>query len=166
MDTKNAAYLLNGFFINDLDPATGADRNEIWMNAEIAVGAALSFGGLATFGVEGGIGAEINFNFNDPDRDGKVRFSEMSSNLIANSYNPMAVFDVSGLIDFFLRAYLEIDLFLFSFKEEFEFLRITLFEFDIPFEPAWCPRQRQWRYFDPQYRSQRRRPAAGQHQRW
>ena len=131
--TKNPAYLLNGFFLNDVDPATGADRNEAWISAQIFVGAALSFGGVCTVGVEGGIEATINFNLNDPDGDTKVRFSEMSSNLVANSFNPLAVFDVSGMIEFFMRAFLEINLFIFKFSAEFEFLRLTLFEFDIPF---------------------------------
>src|SRR5262249_54000287 len=70
--TGNPAFLLNGFFLNDVDPATGADRPEITFSAEIAVGAALSLG-VATVGVEGGIGANIFFNLNDPDKDTKVR---------------------------------------------------------------------------------------------
>jgi len=92
--TKNPAYLLNGFFLNDLDPATKADRPEATISVEIAVGAALSLG-IATVGVEGGITANIFFNLNDPDKDGKVRFAELASNIIANS-DPLAMFDISG----------------------------------------------------------------------
>jgi Ca2+-binding RTX toxin-like protein len=131
--TKNPAYLLNGFFLNDVDPETGADRAEAFISAEIFAGAAISLGGVATAGVEGGIEANIDFNLNDPDRDTKVRFSEISSNIVANSYNPLAMFDISGQIDFFMRAFLEVDLFLISFSEEWEFLRLTLYEFEIPF---------------------------------
>lgn len=127
--TMNPAYLLNGFFLNDLDPATGIDRAEATFMAEIAVGAALSLG-IATVGVEGGIGAKILFNLNDPNNDGKVRFAEMASNILANSGNPVAIFDVSGLVEFFLRAYIEV----LFFEASFEFARLKLFEFDIQFE--------------------------------
>jgi Ca2+-binding RTX toxin-like protein len=127
--TENPAYLLNGFFLNDVDPATGFDRPEATFSAEIAVGAALSLG-IATIGVEGGIGADIFFNLNDPDQDTKVRFAEMASNIVANDGNPLAMFDVSGLVSFFLRAYIEV----LFFEASFEFARIELFSFDIPFE--------------------------------
>jgi len=126
--TDNPAYLLNGFFLNDVDPETGFDRAEITFFAEVAVGAALSLG-VATVGVEGGISATFEFDLNDPDLDTKVRFSEISSNIIANSGNPLAMFDVSGLIEFFLRAYVEV----LFFEASFEFARLTLFEFDLGF---------------------------------
>src|SRR5207302_1961801 len=51
----------------------------------------------------------------------------------ANDFNPLSVFDISGEIDFFLRAFLKIDLFLFSLDFEYEFLWITLFKFDVTF---------------------------------
>jgi Ca2+-binding RTX toxin-like protein len=131
--SKNPATLINGFFINDLDPATGFDRPEITFSAEIAVGAALDLG-LIKAGVEGGIAATIDFNFADLDMDGKIRFDELAANLVANDFNPIAVFDVSGLIEFFLRAYVELNLGIVTITKEFEFLRLTLFEFNIPFE--------------------------------
>ena len=126
--TKNPAYLLNGFFLNDLDPVTKADRPEATISVEIAVGAALSLG-VATVGVEGGITANIFFNLNDPDKDGKVRFAELAENIIANS-DPLAMFDISGDIEFFLRAYIQV----LFFEASFEFVRLKLFTFDIPFE--------------------------------
>ena len=131
--TDNEAFLLNGFFINDVDPETGLDRPEITFNAQIGVGAGVSIG-PASFGVEGGIAAEVLFNFADLDNDTKIRFWELAANTLANDYNPLAVFDISGVVEFFLLAYIEIDLFLFSFSAEFEFARIELFSFDIDFE--------------------------------
>ncbi|HET6572537.1 MAG TPA: hypothetical protein VFG68_02965, partial [Fimbriiglobus sp.] len=131
--TKNPANLLSGFFLNDLDPATGTDRAEAFLRAQIAVGAALSLG-FASVGVEGGIEATIFFNLADLDNDGKIRFDEMGANLAANDFNPLAVFDISGLVELFMRAYFEIDLGFFSIKKTFEFARLKLFEFDIPFE--------------------------------
>jgi Ca2+-binding RTX toxin-like protein len=128
----NAAYLLNGFFINDLDPATGQDRAEAFLSAQITVGAGLSLG-LIKAGVEGGIQATILFNFADLDRDGKIRFDELAANILANSNNPLAVFDISGMIQFFLRAFVEINLILTKIELEFEFARVTLFEFESDF---------------------------------
>jgi Ca2+-binding RTX toxin-like protein len=127
--TENPAYLLNGFFLNDVDPATGFDRPEAIFNAEIAVGAALSLG-IATVGVEGGISATIFFNLDDPDDDGKVRFAELAANIAANDGNPIAMFNIDGLIEFFLRAYVEV----LFFSAEFEFARLKLFEFSDNFE--------------------------------
>jgi hypothetical protein len=126
--TKNPAYLLNGFFLNDLDPVTKADRPEATFSASIAVGAALSLG-VATVGVEGGITANIFFNLNDPDHDGKVRFEELASNILANGGDPLAMFDISGDIEFFLRAYIQV----LFFEASFEFVRLKLFSFEIPF---------------------------------
>jgi hypothetical protein len=94
------------------------------------VGAALSLGIRDEIGVEGGIGADIFFNLNDPDQDTKVRFAELASNIVANDGNPLAMFDISGVIEFFLRAYIEV----LFFEASFEFARIELFSFDIPFE--------------------------------
>jgi len=131
--THNAANLINGFFLNDLDPVTGFDRPEAELNAEIAVGAGLSLG-FITAGVEGGIGADIDFNLADLNNDGKVRFDELAGNIVANSFNPLAIFDIGGKFDLFLRAFYEINLGLFSISDSYEFLRVTLFSFDIPFE--------------------------------
>jgi Ca2+-binding RTX toxin-like protein len=141
-DTGNPLNLINGFFISDVDFQTGEDINEAYLMGEIAAGAGLSFG-IASVGVEGGISATIDFNLNDPNRDGKVRIDEILGNIVANatSSNPMLValspiafFDVSGLFQAFLRAYLEINLLFFKFSKTWEWARITLFEYDIPFE--------------------------------
>src|SRR5207247_3311310 len=104
--THNPANLINGFFLNDLDPVTGFDRPEAVLNAEIAIGAGLSLGFISA-GVEGGIAADIDFNLSDLNADGKVRFDELAGNIVANSFNPLAIFDISGKFDLFLRAFYE-----------------------------------------------------------
>jgi Ca2+-binding RTX toxin-like protein len=129
---KNAADLIDGFFIQAIDPATGQRVPQITFNAEIAVGAALDLG-IAKAGVEGGIDATIKFFLDDLNNDGKVRLSEMAANLLYNGGNPLAVFDISGEIDFFLRAFLEIDLGFVTIHKDFEFARLKLVEFDITF---------------------------------
>lgn len=132
LKTFNPIDLLDGFFINDLDPVTKIDRPEGTIQATIAVGAAISLA-LVTAGVEGGIDFNVDFNLADLDNDGKIRFEELAANLIENSFNPLAIFDVHGLVQFFLRAYVEINLFITTITFDFEFVRLTLFEFDIDF---------------------------------
>ncbi|OLD92029.1 MAG: hypothetical protein AUG84_02425, partial [Chloroflexi bacterium 13_1_20CM_4_66_7] len=133
MASHNPVSLLNGFFISDVDPVTGVDRPEVTLHAEIAVGAAISLG-FASAGAEGGISATILFNFADLDGDGKIRFDELKSNVLANGGNPLAVFDISGVLEFFLRAYVEINLGFFSFKQTFEFVRLKLLQFNVEFK--------------------------------
>jgi hypothetical protein len=125
--SENPVHLLNSFFIDvSGDPF-------LTLGATIAVGAGVSLG-PAKFGAEGGIDATIFFEFADLDGDDKVRINEMAANLAANSFNPLAIFDISGKLEFFLRAFIEINLLFFKLEESFEFVRLTLFEFNIPFE--------------------------------
>jgi outer membrane protein OmpA-like peptidoglycan-associated protein len=127
--SENPLDLVNGFFLQDLD-ANGVDIPELTLYGGIAAGASLDVL-VASAGVEGGIDATIYFNLNDPDQDSKVRLSEMLANILLNYYNPIAVFDTSGKIDAFLRAYVEVLFGLWS--AEYEVARVTLATFNIPF---------------------------------
>jgi len=138
--SKNAASLLQGFFFDPKD-AAGNLLPVAMLHAEIAVGAALDLG-LIEAGVEGGISADIFFNWNDLNQDGKVRLDELKANVLANGGNPLAVFDITGEIDLFLRAYVTINLLFTSFTETFEFARLKLFSFAVPFNrPAFLGTQ-------------------------
>ncbi len=129
--SKNPASLLEGFFFDPKD-AQGNPLPVATLTAEIAVGAALDLV-LLKVGVEGGIRATILFNWNDLNNDGKVRLDELKANILANGGNPLAVFDITGELDLFLRAYVTIDLFITSFTLTFEFPKITLFKFSSDF---------------------------------
>ncbi len=128
--SDNPLDLVNGFFITDVD-ADGVDIPEVTLQGGIAAGASLD-AGVASAGVEGGINASILFNLNDPNQDTKVRLGEMLGNILLNDFNPLAIFDTSGRIDAFLRAYVEVLFGLWS--DEYEIGRVTLASFDIPFE--------------------------------
>jgi Ca2+-binding RTX toxin-like protein len=134
--------LLAGVFINDLDE-NGNDVPEIAFFAEIAAGAALD-AVIVSAGIEGGIRAEITLNLHDggyaspppPENlDGKLRIDEIVS-FVAN---PLCIFDVGGKLTAFLRAFVEIDLFLVSKKFAFTIVNITLLEFENLFEDACEP---------------------------
>ena len=132
----NAADLVDGFFFDTKD-AQGNPLPVATLQATIAVGAAISLV-LVSAGVEGGITATINFNWDDLNGDGKVRLKEMAANIVANGGDPLAVFDINGNIQLFLRAYVEINLFITKITLTFEFVRVTLFSFDVPFKrPAF-----------------------------
>ena len=134
--SKNAASLIDGFFFDTKD-ANGNPLPVATLTAEIAVGAAIDLA-LIKAGVEGGIRATVLFSWDDLNKDGKVRLDELKSNLLANGGDPLAVFDISGEFDLFLRAYVTIELYITSFTLTFEFPTITLFKFDVPFtRPAF-----------------------------
>ena len=126
VQSGNPGALLDGFYLIDYPEA------EATLTATIAVGAALSIV-VAKVGVEGGITATILFDLADLDHDGRVRFKEIAENLAANDFNPLAMFDISGYLEFFLRAYIEINLFITKITFSFEFARLRLFEFNIDF---------------------------------
>ena len=113
--SKNPASLIDGFFFNTHDPNDPSKLLPVaTLTAEIAVGAAIDLG-LIKAGVEGGITATINFSWDDLNKDGKVRLDEMKANILANGGDPLAVFDITGELDLFLKAYVTIDLFITSF---------------------------------------------------
>ena len=130
-DSGNPLDLLAGLFISDRANAdgTGDDTPEFTFFGEIAAGAALNIG-VASAGVEGGIDINVFFDLNDPNNDGRVRLDELLGNILINSFNPLAIFDISGKIDFFLRAYIEALGGLWS--AEYEIARGTIFEFAGP----------------------------------
>ncbi len=133
LKTDNPGELINGFFVSDIDFGTGEDVVEAWLRGSIAAGASLDLV-LAEAGVEGGISTGIDFNLSDLNNDGKVRFSEMGANLEYNDSNPLAVFDISGTIDWFFRAFVEVDLLFFQFEDSMNLGSGNIYSFDIPFD--------------------------------
>ncbi|MAI42904.1 MAG: hypothetical protein CMP95_10625, partial [Gammaproteobacteria bacterium] len=147
----NAGTLLDGFYLSDLDAAGVRDIPEIQFRMEVGAEASVGIGGLVKAGVQGGISATVDLNLNDQDvnapnggdgaHDGKVRADELLSNLAPN---PLCVFDMSGALDMFLRAFLWVGLDLgFSrvtiFNKTFEFLRVRLLDFEVSCEPPTPP---------------------------
>ena len=136
LSSGNAASLIDGFFFDTKD-SKGNKLPVATLTAEIAVGAAIDLG-LIKAGVEGGITATVLFNWDDLNGDGKVRLDELKSNILANGGDPLAVFDISGEFDLFLKAYVTIDLFITSFTLSYTFPTIKLFSFDVDFtRPAF-----------------------------
>jgi Ca2+-binding RTX toxin-like protein len=101
-ETGDPADLLDGFYV--ADTVNGVDVVELSVYGEIGLRASLldSFAPIVRAGASGALRATINFNLNDPDNDGKVRWDELARNL---DLGPIYIFDTSGRIDFELRAW-------------------------------------------------------------
>jgi Ca2+-binding RTX toxin-like protein len=135
---SNPLDLLSGLFISDTDNPDGSfgtDVPELKLWGGIGVGAELNLG-IASAGAMADITITFNFDLYDPDRDGKVRITELVNTFLhevrsGNADAPLSIFDISGDIAFQLSAYIEI----FFAKFDFEITpRIVIWEFDIPFE--------------------------------
>ena len=130
IDGGNAAALLDGIFIDDLD-AQGNDVNELEFFGRVWAGASVDLV-IISAGVKGGIELTFGLNLNDsPDPDGKLRIDEILDKL----QNPICLFDVNGRIEAFLAVFVKIDLFFFTEEYSFELVRITLLEWSASCEP-------------------------------
>jgi Ca2+-binding RTX toxin-like protein len=126
--------LADGIFIDDLD-AAGNDVDEIKLTFVVTLGASVSIS-IFKVGLYGGVGLTIGFDLVDPDNDGKLYIDEIEQ----FKDNPICLFRVRGLLDFFFGFFVEIDLKLWSKRWEYELFRlkppITLFEVECQrFEP-------------------------------
>ncbi|MEO8289743.1 MAG: CARDB domain-containing protein [Gaiellaceae bacterium] len=123
--------LFYGVFLDDLDSG-GRDVPEIQLFAEGSVGVALDLV-IVSAGIEGGIRATIDMNLHDgpwPPAtspgvvDGKIRIDEILSRI----GNPICLFDVSGKLEAFIRAFVKIGIGPFSKKFDFTIVKITLLD--------------------------------------
>lgn len=119
---KDYGRLLNGFYVADKDES-GYDVNELSFYGGLTASAELNAGISA--GVGGGVGINVGFNLYDPNKDGKVRLSEMAQ--IIKEDGLFGLFDVNGKITAKLYAY--VDLFFYTKKWNITG-DITLFKFD------------------------------------
>ncbi len=129
------AVIANGFFVSDrvnVD-GTGDDVREVEFYGGLAAYAAVSVA-VAEMGVGGGLKATIGLDLNDPDSDGKVYWQEIVGQLEQGS-----LVNVSGELTAFLRAYLTIDLGLFSKTWEKNFAETELASFSYNPAPGATP---------------------------
>ena len=94
-----------------------------------------------------------------------MRFDELKANLLANGYYPLAVFDITGELDLFLRAYVEINLFITKITLTFEFARLKLFDFSADFtRPSYLGTE-SGGVLDPRRRAELEEPHPGRPRR-
>jgi Ca2+-binding RTX toxin-like protein len=114
-DFQNPLDLLQGFFIYDDNPfggLEGVDVPEVVVTGEISAAAELNVV-VASAGVGGGITATIEFDFNDPNDDLRIRIDELLGNLylgideLGFPLGVIGIFDTHGEITARLYAYIE-----------------------------------------------------------
>lgn len=126
----SGVHLFDGIFIDDLDAAQ-VDVPEIKLIGEVYARAGVTVF-VATAGIEGGIRMTIALNLDDrPEPDGKLRIEEIFNKMS----NPICLFDVSGKLEAYLKAFVEINYFVGSKKWDWTILEITLLEFSGACEP-------------------------------
>ncbi|MDQ1679483.1 MAG: hypothetical protein QOI42_342, partial [Frankiaceae bacterium] len=99
----------------------------VHFTGEIAAGAEVSVAFLSV-GVEGGIRLTVDFTWNDPNNDGKFRFSEF---LGAALQNPICLFNVGGRLSLFLKVFVTIGFSPFDVSFDFTLADITLLDFSV-----------------------------------
>jgi hypothetical protein len=121
----NPAALLDGLYIDDFG-ADGVEAPEMTLTITVQVEGAVSVK-IFRVGVYGGVTLTLAADLNDPDGDGKLRFSEITA-----ISDPACLFDFKGTLEFFFGFFVEIDLFIDSIRYDVELFRlkppITLFE--------------------------------------
>lgn len=79
-------------------------------------------------GIVGGIKLTVGFFWNDPNNDGKFRFSEF---LTAALSNPICLFNVGGELSLFIKVFITLGISPFSVSFDFELVNIKLLDFSL-----------------------------------
>jgi Ca2+-binding RTX toxin-like protein len=136
-DFKKPLDLIDGFYVDD-NYGGNIDVPEVSLHGGLTAAAELNLG-IASGGVGGGVGINVDFDMFDPNHDGKVRLGEMYENVVneakyGNALKaPFAIFDIHGKIYAELFAYLN------TFWHDYRWQitsPITIAEFDINFTRA------------------------------
>ena len=123
-------YLFDGIFIDDLD-ANGVDVPEISFIGEVYAQAGVTIG-IATAGIVAGLRITVDLNLDDsPEPDGKLRIEEIFNKL----QNPICLFDVSGKLEAFIKAFVELNFFIASIRFDFTLLELELLNFSGKCQP-------------------------------
>ena len=123
-------YLFDGIFVDDLD-INGVDVPEVSFIGEVYAQAAVTVV-IASAGIVAGLRITVDLNLNDsPEPDGKLRIEEIFNKL----QNPICLFDVSGKLEAFIKAFVELNLFITSLRFDFTILELELLNFSGTCEP-------------------------------
>jgi Ca2+-binding RTX toxin-like protein len=123
---RGGKSLLDGFYVSDTDK-NGVDVAEAIIFGELTAGAEFNAAAVSA-GVKGGIFANVDFNLHDNNNDGKVRLAEMTENLKLGAVH---IFDVTGALTAALKAYVEVDLIVWSDRYEYRIADKTLLDFNL-----------------------------------
>ncbi|ELS02293.1 laminin G domain-containing protein [Xenococcus sp. PCC 7305] len=135
-DGASSHLIFDGLYLNDIDPNTGVDVDELSADATLGIGGKLN-AVIASASAIGGITGQVGLDVIDIGEytgtsDGKIRGSEVISRI----NNPLSLFELAGSIEAFFKAIVKVGVDL-GFVEitktvfEKELARIPLFEFSL-----------------------------------
>ncbi len=79
-------------------------------------------------GIVGGIKLTVDFTWNDPNNDGKFRFSEFLATALTN---PICLFNVGGELSLFIKVFITLGISPFSVSFDFTLVNIKLLDFSL-----------------------------------
>ncbi len=122
--------MLDGLYIDDYD-AAGNETPEMTLTLAVQLEGSVSIK-IFRVGIYGGVSITIAGDLNDPNQDGKLRIKEIRA-----VDNPICLFELSGWLDFFFGFFVEVDLFIKTFRYDVELYRLkpALKLFEIKCEP-------------------------------
>lgn len=122
--------MLDGLYIDDYD-AAGNETPEMTLTLAVQLEGSVSIK-IFRVGIYGGVSITIAGDLNDPNKDGKLRIKEIRA-----VDNPICLFELSGWLDFFFGFFVEVDLFIKTFRYDVELYRLkpALKLFEIKCEP-------------------------------
>ncbi len=123
--------LMDGFYIDDFD-ASGNETPELTLTLTVQLEGAVSVK-IFRVGIYGGVSITIAGDLNDPNNDGRFRIAEMRQ----FADDPLCLFTLSGWMDFYFGFFVEVDLFIKSFRYDVELWRLKppLKLFEVKCEP-------------------------------
>ncbi len=128
--TFDPSAMLDGLYIDDYD-AAGNETPEMTLTLAVQLEGSVSIK-IFRVGIYGGVSITLAGDLNDPNKDGKLRIKEIRA-----VDNPICLFELSGWMDFFLGFFVEVDLFIKTFRYDVELYRLKppLKLFEIRCEP-------------------------------
>ena len=123
---KVGAGILDSLYFATTD-SSGKPLAVVSLTGTIAAGAEVTAFVLKA-GVEGGITLTVNFYWNDPDNDGKFRFSEFLATALNN---PVCLFNEGGSLNVFLEVFITIGFSPFDVSFNFTLVNVKLLDFTL-----------------------------------
>jgi Ca2+-binding RTX toxin-like protein len=126
----DAKILDSLYFVTTNDtgtPNAGKPIPVVHFEGFIQAGASVS-AVIIEVGIVGGIKLTVDFTWNDPNNDGKFRFSEFLATALSN---PICLFNVGGQLSLFIKVFITLGIDPFSVSFNFTLVDITLLDFSL-----------------------------------
>lgn len=124
---KLDAKILDSLFFYTTDEATGKPLPVVQFEGYLQAGASISLV-VIEVGVVGGVKLTISFYWNDPNNDGKFRFSEFLATALSN---PICLFNVGGELSLFIKVFITLGISPFSVSFDFTLVDVVILSFNL-----------------------------------